>query len=244
MPEHKTVKVMIVDDQPLFSKGLAALITAKPGYTVVGEAATIAGAMHIAEREKPNLAIVEINLGDESGMDLILRLKSRNADMAILVLSMYDERYYSERVLRLGARGYVMKNEAPARVLEAVQTVMAGKVYLSESERERIFEAVTGENMRGARDWTLSIRKLSDRELQVFSCIGKGLGTIEIADKFNLSTKTIDTHKEHIKLKLHCASSQELRRLAIEWANHPDNPRGGADERQVSQRPLPHRENS
>jgi len=224
MPEHKTVKVMIVDNHPLFSRGLAALIAGKAGYTVVGEAANLDGAMRIAEREKPDLAIVEINLGDESGMDLILRLKSRNADMAILVLSMYDERYYSERVLRQGARGYIMKNEAPDKVLDAIQTVMSGKVYLSDSERERIFDAMTGENIRGAKDWTLSIRKLSDRELQIFSCIGKGLGTIEIAEKFNLSTKTIDTHKEHIKLKLHCGSSQELRRLAIEWAKSTGYP--------------------
>jgi len=225
MPEAKTVKVMIVDDHPLFRKGLASLITGstgKSGFTIAGEAANLSDAMTIAQQEKPALAIVDISLSKENGMDLIPQLKSLDPDMVILVLSTHDEQYYSERVLRLGARGYIMKTEAPPRVLEAIKTVMAGKVYLSDSERERIFEAMTGESQRGTKDWAVSMQKLSDREFQVFSCIGKGLGTIEIARKYNLSAKTIDTHKEHIKLKLSCVSSHELRQLAIEWVNHPE----------------------
>jgi DNA-binding NarL/FixJ family response regulator len=224
MPEGKPVKVLIVEDHPLFSKGLASLIAGivgKPGYSVIGEAATLSDAMAIAEQEKPALAIVDLNLGNENGMELIPQLKAHNPEIVILVLSMYDERYYSERVLRLGARGYIMKTETAASVQDAIKTVMSGKVYLSDAERERIFEAMTGETLRAGKDWSASMRKLSDRELQIFSCIGKGLGTIEIANKFNLSTKTIDTHKEHIKLKLHCNTSQELRRLAIEWSTHP-----------------------
>jgi DNA-binding NarL/FixJ family response regulator len=163
-------------------------------------------------------------LGNESGLDLIPRLKALNPDMAILVLSAHDERYYSERALRLGARGYIMKDKTANNVLDAIKTVMSGKIYLSESERERILQAITGENLRGKKDWGASLRSLSDREIQVFSCIGKGLGTSEIAKSLNLSAKTIDTHKEHIKLKLHCGSSHELRRFAIEWANHPELP--------------------
>jgi two-component system, NarL family, response regulator NreC len=220
----KAVKVLIVEDHPLFSKGLASLIGSREEYSVVGEAATLSEAMSIAEREKPALAIVDINLGDESGMELIPRLKIWNPNIVILVLSMYDERYYSERILRLGARGYIMKDEAGSKVLDAIETVMSGKVYLSGAEKERIFEAMTGENLRDSKDWALSVRKLSDRELQIFSLMGKGLGTIEIANKFNLSTKTIDTHKEHIKLKFHCNTSQELRQLAVEWASHSGIP--------------------
>jgi len=224
MAEGKTVKILIVEDHPLFSKGLATLISSRPEYIVVGEAASLSEALAIAEQKTPDLAIVDINLGDESGMDLIPRLKIQNPDIVVLVLSMYDERYYSERILRLGARGYIMKDEAGNKVLDAIQTVMAGKVYLSDAERERILEAITGENLREVKDWTMSLRKLSNRELQIFSLIGKGLGTIEIAAKFNLSTKTVDTHKEHIKLKLHCNTSQELRQLAIEWASRPGVP--------------------
>ena len=226
MPEAKTIKVMLVEDHPLFSKGLSSLIAGagRSGYLVAGEAANLSDALKIAQQEKPALAIVDISLGKENGLDLIPWLKSLDPDMVILVLSTHDERYYSERVLRLGARGYIMKTEPPAKVLEAIKTVMAGKVYLSDSERERLFEAMTGESRRGTKDGAASIRKLSDREFQVFSCVGEGMGTAEIAARFNLSAKTIDTHKEHIKLKLHCDSSHDLRRLAIEWANHPDLP--------------------
>jgi len=224
MPEAKTVKVMIVEDHPLFSKGIVSLLAGRSGYSVVGEAVNLSEAMKIARQEKPALAIVDISLGEENGMDLIPQFKSLDPNMVILVLSMHDERYYAERVLRLGARGYIMKTELPSKVMEAIKTVMSGKVYLSDSERERILEAMTGENQRGLKEWTASMRKLSDRELQVFSCVGKGLGTGEIAQKLGLSTKTIDTHKEHIKLKLHCESSHDLRRFAIEWVNHPDLP--------------------
>jgi Response regulator containing a CheY-like receiver domain and an HTH DNA-binding domain len=220
MARTGSARVLIVDEYPLFCMGLSSLLKLIPGYSVVGEATTVADALKIAEKEKPHLIIMEIHLGNENGMELIPQLKSRYPETFILVMSMHDERYYSERILRLGAQGYIMKNATVNNVKEAINTVMAGKVYLSENERERIFEALTGENSRGMKDWANSLRKLSDRELQVFTLIGKGYGTIEIASKFNLSTKTIDTHKEHIKIKLHCNTSQELRQLAIEWANY------------------------
>jgi len=218
---------MIVEDHPLFSKGLASLIAGsigRHGYTVAGEAVNLSEAMKIAQQEKPSLAIVDISLGEESGIDLIPQLKLLDPDMVILVLSAHDERYWSERVLHLGARGYIMKTEPPPKVLDAIKTVMSGKIYLSDNERERIFEVMTAKSQRGAKDETTLIRKLSDREFQVFSCMGKGMGTAEIANKFKISTKTIDTHKEHIKLKLHCDSSHDLRRLAIEWVNHANLP--------------------
>jgi DNA-binding NarL/FixJ family response regulator len=220
MARTGSIRILIVEKHPLFSKGLVSLITATPGFSVAGEASNIADALKIAEKEKPHLVTVEINLGDENGMDLIPQLKAINPEIVILMLSMYDERYYTERILRLGARGYIMKTESCDNVMQAIKTVMAGKVYLSENERDRVFQAMTGESSRGVRDWATSLRKLSDRELQVFSLIGKGFGTIEIASRFNLSTKTIDTHKEHIKLKLHCNTSLELRQLAIEWSNN------------------------
>lgn len=214
-------QVMIVEDHPLFSKGLAQLINAQSLYKVVGEATNSADALKLLNEKKPQLAIVDLNLGDEDGLDLIKTLRSQDEHIVMLVLSMNDERYYAERALRAGARGYIMKEEAGAKVIEAIKTVMSGKIWLSDTERERLFDYMTsGDSMMKGQDWLASVNKLSDRQLQIFALIGKGLGTIEIASKLNLSTKTIDTHKEHIKLKLHCNSSQELRQLAIEWANH------------------------
>lgn len=212
--------VLIVEDHPLFSKGLVALITSQASYTVVGEATNTLDALKLLREKKPDLVILDLNLGDENGLELIKDMKVENPDVVILVLSMHDERYYSERALAAGAKGYIMKEEAGNKIIDAIKVVLSGKVYLSTTERERLFECMTGENIKDGKDWFASVRKLSDRQLQIFSFIGKGFGTVEIAEKLNLSTKTIDTHKENIKLKLHCTSSQELRRLAIEWANH------------------------
>lgn len=220
MPRIGYTKVLIVENQPLLSRGLVSLIENIPKFTIAGEAANIEQAIKLAEKEKPHLVISEIRLGEENGMELISRLKSIDQQMVILILSMLDERYYSERILRLGARGYIMKTASLENVIDAINTVLAGKVYLSENERERIFQAMAGDSAQGIKDWTASLRKLSDRELQVFTLIGKGFGTIEIATKYNLSTKTIDTHKEHIKIKLHCNTTQELRQMAIEWTNN------------------------
>jgi DNA-binding NarL/FixJ family response regulator len=211
--------VMIVEDHPLFSKGLAALIASQPLYRVVGEAVNSAAALDMLREKKPALAIVDLNLGDEDGLDLIKDIKNHDPNVVVLVLSMHDERYYSERVLHAGARGYIMKDQAGSKVIDAIKTVMSGKVYLSETERERLFESMTGDTVKEGKDWFASVRKLSDRQFQIFSLIGKGLGTVEISAKLNLSAKTIDTHKEHIKLKLHCNTSQELRQLAIEWGS-------------------------
>jgi DNA-binding NarL/FixJ family response regulator len=217
MKKTGSIRVLIVDEHPAFCLGLNTLIKKIPGYTVAGEATTISDAVKLAEKVRPQLIVLEINLGEESGMDLIHQLKAIIPEAVVLILSMHDERYYSERVLRLGARGFIMKTAPSEKITEAIKTVMSGKVYLSENERERIFEAMTGESSHGVKDWTNSLRKLSDRELQIFTMMGKGYGTIEIASQIKLSTKTVDTHKENIKLKLHCNTSQELRQLAIEW---------------------------
>jgi DNA-binding NarL/FixJ family response regulator len=212
--------VMIVEDHPIFSKGLAQLVDAQVVFKVVGEAENCAQAMTMLKDLRPALAIVDLNLGDEDGLDLIKDMKAADPELVVLVLSMHDERYYAERALRAGARGYIRKEEAGTKVIDAMKTVMAGKIWLSDTERERLFDYMTGNSLqRESKDWFASVSKLSDRQLQIFTLIGKGLGTVEIAAKLNLSTKTIDTHKEHIKIKLHCNSSQELRQLAIEWAS-------------------------
>ena len=220
MAKSAITKVLIVDDQPVFSLGLSSLIEGLGKYRVTGISTNINDAVKIAENENPHLVIMEIQLGEENGMDLVKKLKSMNPEVIILILSASNERFYSERLLRLGARGYVMKSAKAEVITEAILTVMSGKIYLGESERERIFQAITEDNSRGAKDWTMSIHKLSNRELQVFSLLGKGYGTIEIASRYNLSTKTVDTYKENLKLKLHCSTSQELRQMAVEWSNN------------------------
>jgi len=217
MARNGYTKVLIVDEQPIYSLGLASLLESCKKFSIAGITSGINDAMRIAEKEKPALVFLEIRLGNENGMELISKLKILNPQIIIVVLSANDEQFFSERVLRMGARGYIMKSSSADIILDAINTVMDGRIYLSENERDRIFQAITGENSSGKKDWIGSMQKLSNREIQVFNLIGKGYGTIEIASMFNISTKTIDSHKEHLKLKLHCTTSQELRQLAIEW---------------------------
>ena len=215
------IKVIIVEDHPLFSKGLSSLIISQSQYLVVGEAKSLSGAVELARTKKPHLAIVDLNLGKEDGMDVIAALKQIDGEIKILVLSMHDERSYSERALKAGANGYIMKEAAGDTVIDAMKTVMSGRIYLSTAEKERLY-SFTGKkglspSVHGDETDPFSLlRNLTDRQLQIFSLIGKGLGTAEIAKKLSLSSKTVDAHKENIKNKLNCDSSQ-LRQLAIEW---------------------------
>ncbi|MBQ4496746.1 MAG: response regulator transcription factor [Spirochaetaceae bacterium] len=209
--------VLLVEDHPIFSKGLSLLINAEESFTVVGEARNGSEALSMLVEKKPDLAVVDLNLGDEDGLEIIAAMKSRAANLKILVLSMYDERYYAERALKAGASGYVMKEEASTLVIDALKTVLQGKIWLSENEQNYLNEHLEGQDISSSDDCFASINQLSNRQLQVFLLIGKGFGTIEIAAKLDLSTKTIDAHKEHIKQKLHCANSQELRQLAVQW---------------------------
>lgn len=210
-------KVLLVEDHPIFSKGLAFLIESQKIYKVVGEARDCQGAKDLIRETNPDILILDLNLKGDNGLELIQDLKASNNEIPILVLSMYEERYYAERVLKAGSRGYIMKAEAGDKILEAIRTVLAGKIWLSEAEKERMSEYDPLDSGHGALTSFASLSKLSNRELEIFTLIGRGLGTIEIANRLNISTKTIDTHKEHLKEKLHCRSSQELRQMAVEW---------------------------
>jgi len=223
MAKTENINVLIIDNHPLFSLGLSTLLEKANKFNIIGTAENCADALEIAKEEKPNLVLMEMRLGKENGLDLIPKLKVINPEVSILIISINDERFYAERVLRLGARGFILKTEPADIIMDAINTVLDNKVYLSENERDRILQSMTEESNPGVKDWITSLQLLSNRELQVFSFIAKGLGTIEIASRLNLSTKTVDTHKEHIKIKLQCNTVQELRQKAIEWSNRSGN---------------------
>jgi DNA-binding NarL/FixJ family response regulator len=212
--------VIIIDDHPLFSRGLSQLIETQASYKVNFIAKNSDEAVEIMKKNDPDLAIVDLNLGQEDGLELIKEILSMKPQTKVLVISMHDERFYAERALKAGARGYIMKDEAEANVIDAITTVMKGQTYLSENERKRLEESGGTDQKQQSKEPFDLISSLSDRQLQIFTLIGKGIGTVEIAAKLNLSIKTIDTHKENIKLKLHCSSSAELRQMAIEWTKN------------------------
>ena len=212
--------VLIIDDHPLFSRGLSQLIETQKDYKVTGIAKDHDEAMKMLNELSPDLAIVDLNLGQEDGLELIKDILAVKPQTKILVLSMHDERYYADRALKAGAKGYIMKEEAESNVSTAINTVMQGNIYLSEAEQKRHAELVQNKNVNKTSEPIDLVSTLSDRQLQIFSLLGKGLGTVEIAEKLKLSIKTIDTHKENMKEKLNCESATELRKMAIEWTSH------------------------
>jgi len=210
----RKAKVMIVEDHPIFRKGLAQLINEEKDMEICGEAEDVIEARRILGREKPDMMIVDLTLKGVSGLELIKDVHERLPGIPVLVLSMHDESIYAERVLRAGAKGYIMKQEMTNKVIVAIRQVLAGKMFFSESVVESFLGMMTGKPSASSHN---PIDTLSDRELEVFTLIGKGIGRQEIGDKLNVSIKTVGTYREKIKVKLGIKSSPELVRRAVEW---------------------------
>jgi DNA-binding NarL/FixJ family response regulator len=203
---------IVVDDHPLYRHGMADLIVQELRLEAAGEAGSIPEALELLARSKPDLAIVDISLQGKNGLDLVRTIKAEYPSVAVLVVSMHEESLYGERSLSAGARGYVMKHEAPAALLDAVRTVLEGRVAVSDALRERMLAGLVG----GKRDGD-PVQRLSDRELEVFRLIGRGCGAAEIAETLSLSVKTVNAYRDHIKEKLNLATAADLRKYAVEW---------------------------
>lgn len=206
-------KVLLVDDHPLVRRGMAATINAEADLTVCGSAESAEQALELIPKAEPSIALIDITLGGLDGIDLIKDIRSRYPNLLMLVVSMHDECTYADRALRAGARGYIMKSEPVERVLAATRRVLGGEVYVSERCASHLLGSVVG----GGKGMEKSpLDRLTDRELQVFTFLGQGLGIREIADRLYLSTKTVEAHREHIKQKFNFQRSQELLRYAIQ----------------------------
>ncbi|MCO6414131.1 MAG: response regulator transcription factor [Thiogranum sp.] len=214
MTAKTAATVLIVDDHPLVRAGLRQLIADEPDLVVCGEAASVQEAIKLLDSCTPAVAIVDISLADGSGLELIRRMHARAPGIRILVASMHDESLFAERALRAGATGYINKQEAAAKVIEALRQVLRGKIYLSQKMTEVLLRNATGVR---ERQTTSSIESLSNRELEVFELIGRGLSTCKIAEKLHLSIKTIETHRANIKKKLGLGNGNELALKAMQW---------------------------
>lgn len=215
-------RVLIVDDHPIVREGLAELINKEADLVVCGQVDSGHQALEAIESLEPDVAIVDLSLEDMNGLTLIKTLRARcSSEMPVLVLSMHEETLYAERALRAGAQGYIMKREAPTRVISAIRRVLSGDVYLSEGLASRFMQKLVGG--RHPSDMPI-IARLSDRELEVYTLIGQGFKTREIASKLNLSVKTIETYREHIKEKMGLANATELVQSAIKWVHSESTP--------------------
>jgi len=207
-------KVFIVDDHPIVRQGLAQLINQENDLVVCGEASDIPSALQAILKCSPDILIVDISLGQESGIRLIEEVLIRKPELPALVLSMHDEFLYAERCLKAGAKGYVMKQEPPEKVIQAIKKVLKGGMYISEKLSAKFLHKFI---TKRSEEHGSPIESLSNRELEVFQLIGQGLKTRKIAEQLNLSVKTIETYIEHIKRKMDIDDSRNLILHAAQW---------------------------
>ena len=211
---NSKAKIFLVDDHPLVREWLTNLIHQQPDLVVCGEAEDAPHALRQIAVTRPDVAIVDITLKQGSGIELIKNLKALCPDVAIIVLSMHDERLYAERALRAGARGYIMKRETAKKVVTVIRQVLAGKIYMSESLTAVFAEKfVDGRLPAGGS----LVEQLSDRELETFQLLGKGYETRQVAELMKVSMKTVQAHCAHIKEKLKLTNAAELLREAVRW---------------------------
>jgi DNA-binding NarL/FixJ family response regulator len=210
---EKAKRIVIVDDHPLFRKGLEQLINnSDNAFMICGEAGDAAEGMSVIRQLKPDLVMVDLSLPGANGIELIKNIRAEFAKLPVLILSMHDESLYALRALRAGAQGYVMKQEALENVISAIREVLAGRPYLShDMSAKLITNFASGTTDGNPTD------KLSDRELEILELIGKGRDVREIAKALHISAKTVETHRAHIKEKLNLKNARQVTRFAVQW---------------------------
>ena len=206
--------VLVVDDHPLFRKGVVQLLNDEPDIEVSAQAGTSAEALSAIRQKDVDLAVIDISLeGGPDGIELTKSIRAERPRLPILVLSMHDETLYAERALRAGARGYVMKREALDQFITAVRAVLRGEIFISPSMSNRMVY----DHLHGGDYSRSPVDRLSDRELEVLQLIGKGHDVHDIAKGLHLSAKTVEAHRAHIKEKLNLANAREVVRFATNW---------------------------
>ncbi len=208
--------ILVVDDHPLFRKGVVQMLSNEPDLEVRAEAESSPTALEAMRRTPVDLAIIDIGLhGSTNGIELTKSIRAEHPHVPILVLSMHDETLYADRALRAGARGYLMKREALDSVIAAVRTVLDGDIYVSPAMQKRMI----AEHVGAGRGEGTAVDRLTDRELEVLQLIGEGTEVRDIALKLRVSAKTVEAHRAHIKEKLDLKNAREVARFATTWVN-------------------------
>jgi DNA-binding NarL/FixJ family response regulator len=213
LPARKR-RVLVLDDHPMTRRGLVQLINSEPDLIVCAEAGSSQEALAVMGRPPPDLILTDISIPGKSGLEFTKDMQTLHPEVRILVLSMHEESVYAERVLRSGARGYVMKTEGGEKLLHAIRRVLEGEIYVSPELSAAIIDAFThGRSDRAASPLAL----LTDREFEIFQLLGQGLSTREIGQHLHLSVPTVGTHRMHIKQKLKLETGVQVVQEAIRW---------------------------
>jgi DNA-binding NarL/FixJ family response regulator len=209
-------RVLIVDDHPIFRAGLTGLVNLEAGLTVCGEANDAAQAMQAVEKLHPDLVLLDMSLPGKGGLELLKDIRAIAPQTPVLIISMHDETLYAERVIKAGGRGYIMKQEGPEKIVQAVRKVLSGGISGSERIAAQILDAMSG-GKSGKSGTSSSVSTLTDREFEVYRLLGQGKEPHEIARTLHLSIKTVDTHRAHIRQKLGLRNATELIHHATRW---------------------------
>ena len=223
-------RVYIIDDHPLVRRGLSALIAAEPDLEVCGQNEDPSAGVQEIMRLQPDVVTIDISLNGSSGLELIKRIRPVSPRIQMVVLSMHHESVYALRALKAGARAYVMKHEATARIVEAIRQARAGRMFVSdEVSRQMLTQLVNGGDGAGVSP----VATLSDRELEIVDQIGNGIPTREIAEKLHVSVKTVEAHRAHIKEKLNLRHAPQLVQFCVRWVEenkrHHEQPVAATD---------------
>jgi DNA-binding NarL/FixJ family response regulator len=222
-------RILLVDDHPIVRHGLTQLINLETDLTVSGTASSSADALKQVEESNPDLVLIDISLEGLSGLELAKTMHGLKPQLPLLMLSMHDESLYAERSLRAGARGYVMKQEAPEVLLKAIRTVLEGGVHLSEHMKAQMLTGMVGASKD--KSGRMGVERLSDRELEIFELIGRGVSTRKISERLHLSVKTVETHCQRMKAKLGVEDATELLHRAVHWVHTIKDPPGAGAKR-------------
>lgn len=252
-PNQKPARVLIVDDHAIVRYGMGVLLAGAADLVLCGEAGTYDEALTAIQELKPDIAVIDIILQEQSGLDLIREIRRQEAEvrdqrsenrnqepfshtpilphshtpalphshtpapprpLPVLVMSMHDESTHAEKALRAGAQGYIMKEDADEVLVEALRTVLSGKLYISGNIHEKLLRTYIDSNDPEPGSGAES---LTDREKEIFVCLGQGLTTRKIAEQFGLSPRTVEVHRARIKKKLNCEDAAQLLRMAVQW---------------------------
>lgn len=213
----KKLRILLVDDHPIVRQGLATFLNQEADLSVAGEAESAPEAVHKLEREPFDLAVIDVSLQSSNGIELVKTIRARGIGVPVLVLSMHDEALYAERAVRAGANGYVMKSAPSETILRAMRAVIRGDLFVSDEIAGKLLRKcmhpVDDESKAG------EIATLSDRELEVLELIGLGNSVKDIAEKLHIGTKTVETHRSHIRQKLGLTNGSAVIRRAVLWVN-------------------------
>ncbi len=212
MTDDPIKRIVIVDDHPALRMGLRALLNDEPGLTVIGEAADLPTALRLIGEVTPDLVVADISLSDGNGLELVKQITQWDPPIRSIVLSMYDDSIYAERAVRAGAMGYINKSRPSDEIVRAIRHALAGRIALSDDITENVLQ-----RLRQRADDRDPVDRLTDREVEVLTEIGRGLTTRQIAERLHVAVKTIETHKENLKQKLDLGSAAELARFAVQW---------------------------